>query len=406
MSRLLELRDQRGRTVQEMRGLLDAAQNENRELTGEEEARWSAMNAEVDRLGGLVERLERQAQLDMAMAAPAPSPLDRRAATPRSADELRMSGFRGFLREGREFSGEGIAEFRALSQGTDVDGGYLLAPQNWVAELIRNVTDAVGFRSVARVLPSMNGAFSLGYPTLTTPASAWEWTTELQTGTDDSALKFGKREFKSHPIAKRIKVSNSLLRNAAMGVESIVMDELTRVFAETMENAYLLGTGDKKPLGVFVASNDGIPTSRDISTGNSSSAIAFDGLMNAQGHLKPQYRQSAVWMFHRDAITMIRKLKDGENRYFWEPNVQAGKPDTILGRPVIESEYIPNTFTTGLYVGILGDFSNYWIADSLNVQIRRLVELYAETDQTGFIGRYEGDGAPVRAEAFVRVKLA
>jgi HK97 family phage major capsid protein len=73
--------------------------------------------------------------------------------------------------------------------------------------------------------------------------------------------------------------------------------------------------------------------------------------------------------------------------------------------PVNMSEYAPSTMTSALYVGILGDFSQYWIADALDMQIQRLVELYAETNQTGFIGRMESDGMPVLEEAFVRVKL-
>ena len=70
------------------------------------------------------------------------------------------------------------------------------------------------------------------------------------------------------------------------------------------------------------------------------------------------------------------------------------------------SEFAPNTLTTGLYVGLLGDFSNYWIADAMDMQVQVLKELYAETNQTGYIGRLETDGMPVLAEAFARVTLA
>ena len=90
----------------------------------------------------------------------------------------------------------------------------------------------------------------------------------------------------------------------------------------------------------------------------------------------------------------------------WRESVLEGEPDRLLGRPVMMSEYAPNTMTTGLYCGILGDFSNYWIADALDMQVQRLVELYAESNQVGFIGRLETDGMPVLAEAFARVKLA
>ena len=70
------------------------------------------------------------------------------------------------------------------------------------------------------------------------------------------------------------------------------------------------------------------------------------------------------------------------------------------------SEYVPNTFTTGLYTGVLADWRFYWIADALDMTVQRLVELYARSNQIGFIGRKETDGMPVLAEAFARVKMA
>jgi HK97 family phage major capsid protein len=157
----------------------------------------------------------------------------------------------------------------------------------------------------------------------------------------------------------------------------------------------------------MIASNDGIPTSRDVSADNTATAITADGLINAKYSLKAQYHSSEAlrWIFHRDAIKMIRKLKADDGQYIWQPGLATDRPDTILDVPYIMSEYAPNTFTTGLYVGILGDFSHYWIADAMTLQIQRLVELYAESNQVGFIGRLECDGMPVLAEAFARVKL-
>ena len=90
----------------------------------------------------------------------------------------------------------------------------------------------------------------------------------------------------------------------------------------------------------------------------------------------------------------------------WQGSIVGGAPDRLLGFPALISEYAPNTFTTGLYVGILGAFQNYWIAEALGVQIQRLDELYAETNQVGFIMRSEIDGMPVLEEAFARVTLA
>jgi HK97 family phage major capsid protein len=111
-------------------------------------------------------------------------------------------------------------------------------------------------------------------------------------------------------------------------------------------------------------------------------------------------------MFHPNGAKQIAKLQDDDGQYIWRESVRAGEPDRLLGLPIYMSEYVPHTFTTGLYVGILGDFSYYWIADAMNMEMQRLVELYAATNQIGLIGRLESDGMPVLGEAFVRVKLA
>ena len=224
-------------------------------------------------------------------------------------------------------------------------------------------------------------------------------------------MAFGKRKMVPSPLAKRIKISNDLLRMSTAGgtgvdIESFVRARLGYKFAIAQEKAFLLGTGQDQPLGLFVAHADGIPTSRDYSTGNTSTAIGFDNLVAARYQVKDQYRARARWLFHRVAIAQIATLKDTTNQYLWEPSNVVGQPDMLLGNPVISSEYVPNTFTSGLYVGMFGDFSFYWIADALELLIQRLAELYAETNQTGLIGRMFTDGQPVMGEAFCRIKLA
>ena len=111
-------------------------------------------------------------------------------------------------------------------------------------------------------------------------------------------------------------------------------------------------------------------------------------------------------MFSREAVREIRKLTlatTGE--YVWQPGLQAGQPDLILGRPFIMNEFMPSTFTQGSYIGLWGDFSRYRIVDSMNFGVQRLNELYALTNEVGFIGRFETDAAPVLPEAFVRIIL-
>jgi len=218
-------------------------------------------------------------------------------------------------------------------------------------------------------------------------------------------MTFGKRSLTPHPLAQYIKVSRKLLRLNTRA-DSIVVSRLAYKFGVVEENNYLNGIGVNCPLGVFTASNDGISTSRDVSTGNTTTSIQTDGLKEAKYSLKGQYWRDARWTFHRSAVKQIAKLQNDNGDYIWEDSLVNGEPDRLLGFPVDMSEYAPSTFTTGLYVGLLGCWTYYHIVDSLKFEIQRLDELFAATNQVGFIGRLESDGMPVLEEAFARVKLA
>ncbi len=191
-----------------------------------------------------------------------------------------------------------------------------------------------------------------------------------------------------------------------MPVEEIVRHEMARDAGVKQEQAFISGSGVDQPLGLFVNSTDGISAARDVSAGNQATSLTFDGLLNAKYALKPNYWKRAQWMFHRLAIGQIATLKDTIGNYLWKQSLIVGEPDQILWLPLIMSEWIPNTFTTGQYVGILGDFNYYWIADALDMEMQRLDELNARTNQVEYIGRLKTDGMPVLEEAFVRVKLA
>jgi HK97 family phage major capsid protein len=259
-------------------------------------------------------------------------------------------------------------------------------------------------RSMATVIP-LTGAESLGVPTLNADIDDPEWTTELAIGDEDTTLAFGKRRLTPHPVAKWIKVSKELLRSAAISVESVVRERLAYKFGAVQETAFMTGTGAGQPLGIFTASNSGISTSQDVSTGNTNTTITADGLINAKYGLEAQWlgSPSLRWIMHREVVAFIRKLKDGEGQYLWQPGLAQDRPDVILNVPVLVSEFAPHAFTTGKYLAIIGDLSYYWIADNMSLQIQRLVELYAATNQDAFMGRMALDGMPVLEKAFIRV---
>jgi HK97 family phage major capsid protein len=296
-------------------------------------------------------------------------------------------------------------EVRALQADLDLSGGYLAAGEQFIAQLIKAVDNLVFLRGLGTVF-FVPQAESLGAPSLDTDPSDAVWTAEIKTGNEDSDMAFGKRNLHPAPLAKRIKVSRTLLRKSLIAPEQLVRDRLAYKFSVVEENAFLTGNGANQPLGLFTASADGISTARDMSTDNATTAVKADGLINALYNLKAPYQANARWIFHRTLIRDIRKLKDGEGNYLWQSGITADKPDTILQKPFVMSEYAPNTMTSGQYVGIVGDFSFYWIVQAMQLEIQRLDELHAETNQVGFIGRQEVDGMPVLEEAFTRVKLA
>lgn len=409
--RLKSLREKRGIAVKSMRDMIDVAQKEKRDLTAEELVTHDKLFDETENLRKQIDAEERTVELERESAdKSAAGEEEKRSIAGKGGAgggetaKLQMTAFRNYLRTGK-VSGEGADELRAYQAGSDTEGGYLVAPREFVASLLKGVDNQVFIRDRATKY-QVTQADGLGVPTLETDAADADWTVELATGSEETTMRFGNRDLRPHPLAKRIKVSKRLLRVSVLPIDQIIMDRFGYKFGVTQEKAYLTGDGAQKPLGVFTASNDGIPTSRDVSTGNTTTAMTFDGLMEAKYSVKGQYWSKADWLFHRDGVKQIVKLKDGDGQYLWRMSVRDGEPDTLLGRPLMVSEYAPNTFTTGLYVGLFGDFSYYWIVDALGMQVQRLTELYAETNQDGFIARYEGDGMPVLSEAFARVKLA
>ena len=402
------LRKKRDKLAHQARAILDVAnEDDERDITSEEEQEFDRIMDEVDTLDANIARAERARAAEREEADDDDTDDDRSPGDGEDQEEAAMRAFNRYLAEG--VAGLSPEDMRALQVTPDEQGGFLVAPQEFIASLIKFVDDAVPLRPLATT-QTLTEAESLGVPSLETDIDDHDWTTELGTGTDDTGLKFGKREFRPHPLAKRIKVSRTLLRRSSMSPETIVRERLGYKYAVTTEKAYMTGNGASRPLGLFTASADGISTARDVAIGAAGAipltTATSDQLIDAKYTLKEAYWRRARWMFHRTIVQILRKLKDGDGNYLWVPGLAGGRPDTIVDIPFVVSEFAPNTVAATAYVGMLGDFSFYWIVDSLQFEIQRLVELYAEANQVGFIGRYEGDGMPVLEEAFVRLQVA
>lgn len=298
-----------------------------------------------------------------------------------------------------------IAAYRnSMTLANDDQAGALTAPMEFRQELIKELDNMLFMRKICRVIPGVGAGQSLGFPYRKTAAVIPSWTGEIDEAAEETTVSYGRREFKPYRIADLLKLSRTLMRHAPMA-ERILREEIAGRLGAAQEVAYLTGDGNEKPLGVFTASENGIPTARDISTGNTATEVTTDGLMEAKYALKQQYQAGAQWIFHRDAVKMLAKLKDGNDQYIWYPSVRDDQPDRLLGKTVNMSEYAPNTFTTGKYAGIYGNFNHYWIADADALTIQVLNEVYATTNQNGYLWNFFGDGMPVIGEAFARVTL-
>lgn len=457
--RLKDLRQQRAKAIADARKLHDEAQARaegQRELTAEERASYTRATDEARQIGETIRREEELAAAEAELSepegrsAPARQPgnaedvpeevRDRVASRgwlPREYRNItfgdvpearRRDGYlhdapaatvgdlrtlahymrshpeviRGMSAEERRAYNDEGQQLRAMQHDVDASGGYLALPPQVIAGLLQAADSETFIRSRSTVIVTP-GAQGLGVVSLDEDADDAEWTAELKTG-GETDIGLGGRELRPTGISKRTKLSMKLLRTAP-GIERILLGRLGHKFGVTMEKAGLTGTGAGQPLGLFTASAHGIPTSRDIATGNTATAVTPEGWIRARRNIKPKYRRNAVAIVSPELVTQAMLWKDGTGRFMLQDSLQVGEPDRISSVPVLESDFAPSTFTSGQYVAVIGDLNYYWWNDSLTYGVQRLNELYAETNQVGFIARGESDGMPVLGEAFTRVKL-
>lgn len=380
-------KEQRAKLIAELRAMHELAQKENRAFTDDESKAFAEKEAEVRKLSQEIAAEEREALLKGFT-----TELPKTEGESRGEVSDKMKEFRNYLLNG---------EKRDISVGS---GGGALSPQEFVAEIIKGVENDSPLYGLVRKFP-LSEAKSLGAPYEAADASDASWTAEVPVSdiTADATLAYSLRELSPNTLVKLIKISDKLVKVSALPIEQIVKEKITEKLVAAFENGITVGTGSGQPLGVFTASANGVPTSRDVTTDGAT--LASDDLIKTKMSLKPAYRRKARWVMSTDILTDCLLLKDKNDQYLWRPGLRDGDPDTLLGLPVIESAYAPSTKTSGSYIAVLGDFSYYWWAYVDGIEIKNLVELFALKNQLGFKGTAYADGAPVLAEAFSRVKV-
>lgn len=388
MNTILELREKRAKAWDAAKDFLDSKRGNDGLLSAEDTATYDKMEADVVALGKEIDRLERQSAIDAELARPTAMPITNQPGegrthekkTGRASEEYREAFWNNIRDKGNPYELK-----NSLSIGTDSEGGYLV-PDEFERKLIDALQEENFFRTLATVIKTSSGDRKI--PVVTGHGeAAWMDENGLYPESDDT---FGMTSIGAFKLGTAIKVSEELLNDSVFDLEGYIATEFARRIGTKEEEAFLIGDGASKPSGVFNDAENGV-TADSVN-------ITFDDIMDLYHSLRIPYRSKAVWILNDTTVKALRKLKDGNNNYIWQPSVQLGQPDLILNRPYYTSTFAPD-LKAGNKVIAFGDFSYYWIADRQGRSFKRLNELYAANGQVGFLASQRVDGKLILPEA-------
>lgn len=391
MNQILTLREKRAKAWDAAKAFLDSKRGSDGMLSAEDAATYDKMETDVVNLGKEIERLERQAAIDRELEQPTGRPITERPGQPdgkaksgRATDEYKTAFWR--VMRSKSVPHE---IYNALQVGTKSEGGYLV-PDEYEHTLIEALEEQNIFRQLAHVISTSSGDRKI--PVVASKGTA-AWIDE-EAAYPESDDSFGQVSIGAYKLATMIKVSEELLNDSVFDVPSYIAREFARRIGAAEEEAFFTGDGSGKPLGILAATG-GAGTGV---TAASATTLSFDEVMDLYYSLRAPYRRSSVFIMNDSTVKLLRKLKNGNGDYIWQPSVTAGTPDTILNRPVYTSSYMPAA-EAGAKSILFGDLGYYWVADREGRSFKRLNELYATTGQVGFLASQRVDGKLILPEA-------
>ncbi len=379
MNKLIE---KRAKLVADMRNLLDGSEG----LSAEDQEKLAAIEADFDSTEKAIRAEEKLNKIESKLEAIVEESYAPSIEKENSVDDYK-GAFEEYARKGLSaLNGEKLA---ALQVGTDSEGGYIV-PESFETKIVEILQDVNPFRSVANVIRT---ASDRNIPVESSIGSFAYVAEEGAYGLSDPA--FSRVVLGAHKSGGIIKVSEELLQDAFFNLETYLSNVAGRRFANLEEASFCTGNGSSAPQGLFN------PTYSNNVTGavSATAAITSDDLIDVFHSLGRQYRSSATWLMNDDAVKLIRKLKDQDDQYLWQPGLQAGQPDTILGRPVIVSTQATAPAADAKSV-IFGDMQYYTIADRAGISAQKLNELYAANGQVGYKFTARNDAKVILNEAF------
>lgn len=385
---IMELMQKRAKVWEKAKAFVEAHETENGTLSAEDNAAYMKMEQEIEDLTAAIDRQQRAEQMEQRLNAPTNSPLTGKPGsgsagngkTGRASDEYKAAMIGAFRSNFRNVS-------NVLQEGVDADGGYLV-PEEYDRRLIdvldeENIMRSLGTKITTSGLHKINIA-------ATKPAASW-----IEEG---GALTFGDATFSqifldAYKLHVAIKVTEELLYDNAFNLESYIITQFGKALANAEEDAFLNGDGTGKPLGLFAETGGG--TVADTLT----AAVKSDDLISLVYALKRPYRRKASFILNDQTLASLRKLKDNNGAYIWQPSYQVGEPDRLLGYTVHTSAYAPADAIA------FGDYSYYNIGDRGTRSFAELKELFAGNGMVGFVAKERVDGKLVLPEAVQILKL-
>jgi len=260
-----------------------------------------------------------------------------------------------------------VVALKALSEGVAADGGYLV-PDEFKAELIRDLPEATIMRKLVRVVPMKRDTMKI--PKLGSKPKV-TWTAENATKSTTTA-DFSEVTLTAYKVAAIMYASEELVEDATdFDVVQLIINLFAEAIAEEEDRVITAGTGSGQPTGL---------TQCNIASVTCSGNLDFDDIINLVYALPVKYRRNAVFLAHNTNIRELRKVKDSNNRYIWMESVAPGEPDTILGYPIYENNYLPES---EIY---FGNFKlGYWLGDrkKITVTVSNIAGEAWEKDQIG-----------------------
>ena len=392
MDKIMELRDKRVKLWEEAKNFLDSHTDEDGKLSAEDAAAYEKMEADVVEMKKAIDRLERQAAIDRELDKPTSKPITNQPENAKPA-----GGFRATDEYKQDMPTAMRTRFRNISnvlqEGNDQQGGYLV-PVEYDNRLIDVLNEENIMRSLATKITT-SGEHKINIAA-TKPAAAW-----IEEG---GALTFGDATFDqimmdAYKLHVAIKVTEELLYDAAFNLEGYIIDQFGKALANAEEDAFLNGDGKGKPMGVFDTTNGG-----QYNTTTSTANISADDIINLVYTLKRPYRKSAAFITNDKTLASLRKLKDNNGAYLWQPALTAGEPDRLFGYAIHTSQFAPEA-AAGKPAMAFGDFSYYNIGDRGSRSMQELKELFAGNGMVGYVMKERVDGRLILPEAVQILKM-